>query len=45
MALPILRETKMITLHIEHGEDKSETLEELAEVISTVLDEVIHRQA
>jgi N-acetylmuramoyl-L-alanine amidase len=45
MALPILRETKMITLHIEHGLDKDETLEELAEVIATVLDEVIHRRA
>jgi N-acetylmuramoyl-L-alanine amidase len=45
MALPILRETKMITLHIEHGEDKEETLEELAVVISVVLSEVIHRQA
>jgi hypothetical protein len=43
MALPILRETKMITLHIEHGIDKDETLEELAEVISAVLSEVIHR--
>ena len=45
MALPILRETKMITLHIEHGSNKDETLEELAEVIATVLAEVIHRQA
>jgi N-acetylmuramoyl-L-alanine amidase len=45
MALPILRETKMITLRIEHGIDQNETLKELAEVISTVLDEVIHRQA
>jgi N-acetylmuramoyl-L-alanine amidase len=45
MALPILRETKMITLHIEHGNDKVETLKELAEVIATVLDEVIHRRA
>jgi hypothetical protein len=45
MALPILRETKMITLHIEHGEDSSGTLEALAQVISSVLDEVIHRQA
>lgn len=44
MALPILRETKMITLHIEHGTDKNETLEELAEVISVVLGEVIHRK-
>jgi hypothetical protein len=45
MALPILRETKMITLHIEHGLDKDEALEELAGVIATVLDEVIHRRA
>jgi N-acetylmuramoyl-L-alanine amidase len=43
MALPILRETKMITLHIEHGEDEHQTLERLAEVVSTVLGEVIHR--
>jgi len=43
MALPILRETKMITLHIEHGEDREETLAELADVISVVLGEVIHR--
>jgi hypothetical protein len=43
MALPILRETKMITLHIEHGEDPSAMLEELADVISAVLGEVIHR--
>jgi N-acetylmuramoyl-L-alanine amidase len=43
MALPILRETKMITLHIEHGVDGTETLNALAEVISTVLGEVIHR--
>ena len=45
MALPILRETKMITLHIEHGEGTPETLEELAAIISNVLGEVIHRQA
>jgi N-acetylmuramoyl-L-alanine amidase len=45
MALPILRETKMTTLHIEHGSDEDATLEELAEVIATVLAEVIHKQA
>ncbi len=45
MALPVLRETKMITLHIEHGDDDEQTLKELAEVIATVLGEVIHRQA
>jgi N-acetylmuramoyl-L-alanine amidase len=44
MALPILRETQMITLHIEHGIDSEETLKEFAEVIATVLGEVIHRQ-
>ncbi len=43
MALPILRETKMITLHIEHGVDDIATLEVLAVVVSTVLGEVIHR--
>ncbi len=43
MALPILRETKMITLHIEHGEESPETLQALAEGIATVLGEVINR--
>jgi hypothetical protein len=33
----------MITLHVELGIDHDETLKELAEVISVVLDEVIHR--
>jgi N-acetylmuramoyl-L-alanine amidase len=44
MALPILRETRMITLHIEVGNLKLETLEELAEVIAGVFGEVIHRR-
>jgi N-acetylmuramoyl-L-alanine amidase len=43
MALPILRETKMITMHIEHGEDSEATLRELARVIGSVMGEVIHR--
>jgi hypothetical protein len=43
MALPILRETKMITLHIEHGISSEETLGELANVIAGILIEVIHR--
>jgi N-acetylmuramoyl-L-alanine amidase len=43
MALPILRETKMITMHIEHGEDSITTLQELARVIGAVMGEVIHR--
>jgi hypothetical protein len=33
----------MITLHIELGNLNVETLEELAEVISAVFGEVIHR--
>jgi len=44
MALPILRETKMLTLHVEHEQTSEETLEELARVISGILVEVIHRQ-
>ena len=43
MALPILRETQMTTLHVEHGPSSSEALEELANVILAVLGEVIHR--
>ncbi len=44
MALPILRETKMTTLHIEHAADSQGALEELALVITKVIGEVIHRQ-
>ncbi len=44
MALPILRETKMITLHVEHNNCSQETLRELARVIAGILVEVIHRQ-
>ena len=43
MALPILRETKMITMHVEHGEESDATLAELARIIGLVLGEVIHR--
>ena len=43
MALPILRETKMTTLHIEHGASSQDALEELALVITKVMGEVIHR--
>ncbi|MEO9180532.1 MAG: peptidoglycan-binding domain-containing protein [Acidimicrobiales bacterium] len=45
MALPILRETKMITLHIEHDDSPEETLRALARVITGILLEVIHRQS
>ena len=43
MALPILRETKMVTLHIEHGDEPESTLRSLAHVIGSVMGEVIHR--
>lgn len=43
MALPILRETRMTTLRIEHGQHEEETLLDLARIISTVLMEVFHR--
>lgn len=43
MALPILRETRMTTLHIEHGVLDDSGLAGLAAVISTVLLEVFHR--
>ena len=43
MALPILRETRMTTLRIEHGVVDDEVLEELAAVVSGRIGEVIHR--
>ncbi len=43
MALPILRETRMTTLHIEHGEQSDQQLRELAVTIAQVLAEVFHR--
>lgn len=43
MALPILRETKMTTLHIEHGEHDDVALHDLAEVFLQVLTQVFHR--
>ena len=43
MALPILRETAMTTLHIEHGAHPEPALQELAVVISSILGKVIHR--
>jgi N-acetylmuramoyl-L-alanine amidase len=44
MALPLLRETRMTTLHIEHGEQSDQELHELAVVIAQVLTEVFHRE-
>lgn len=43
MALPILRETHMTTLHIEHGHHSVEDLQDLAEATVRVLSRVIHR--
>jgi N-acetylmuramoyl-L-alanine amidase len=43
MALPVLRETRMTTLRIEHGFLTHEVLGELANVISRIIAEVIHR--
>jgi N-acetylmuramoyl-L-alanine amidase len=43
MALPILRETMMTTLHIEHGQQTDQELQELAVIIARVLVQVFHR--
>jgi N-acetylmuramoyl-L-alanine amidase len=43
MALPILRETRMTTLRVEHGQLPEERLRGLSAVICVVLGEVIHR--
>jgi N-acetylmuramoyl-L-alanine amidase len=43
MALPILRETKMTTLHIEHGTPPDQVLGEIAAEIAAVVSKVIHR--
>ncbi len=44
MALPILRETKMMTLHIEHGTPAHQVLSEMAAEIAAVVMKVIHRE-
>ena len=43
MALPILRETKMTTLHIEHGGHDELDLRAICDTITSVLMEVFHR--
>lgn len=45
MALPILRETKMTTLHVEHGNSPDQVLREIADEIATVVTRVFHRDA
>ena len=44
MALPILRETKMMTLHVEHGTPSDQVLSEIAAEIASVVLKVIHRE-
>ena len=43
MALPLLRETKMTTLHVEHGPRDPEELCAITEAVTSVLIEVFHR--
>lgn len=43
MALPILRETQMTTLHIEHGNPSDQVLREMAREIARVVATVFHR--
>ena len=43
MALPILRETRMTTLHIEHDGHTQSEFQAMAATISSVIGEVIHR--
>jgi N-acetylmuramoyl-L-alanine amidase len=43
MALPILRETKMTTLYLEHGPFATEDLRGVTEALTSVLVEVFHR--
>jgi N-acetylmuramoyl-L-alanine amidase len=43
MALPILRETRMTTLHVEHGPRELDDLRDVSHVFRAVLTEVFHR--
>jgi len=43
MALPLLRETRMTTLHVEHGPRDLEELRAITEALTSVLVEVFHR--
>ncbi|MFZ1063750.1 MAG: peptidoglycan-binding domain-containing protein [Acidimicrobiales bacterium] len=43
MALPLLRETRMTTLHVEHGPREPEELQRITEALASVLIEVFHR--
>ena len=43
MAIPILRETQMTTLHVEHGETAFEESEQLSRAISQAIRDFFHR--
>jgi N-acetylmuramoyl-L-alanine amidase len=45
MALPILRETKMTTVHVEHGTLAEQVLHQAITAIGAVVSQVIHRPA
>jgi hypothetical protein len=42
MALPILRETQMTTIHVEHGDMAVEESEQLARAISQTIRDFFH---
>jgi N-acetylmuramoyl-L-alanine amidase len=43
MALPILRETKMTTVHVEHGDLSEQELHQVITALEGVVEQVIHR--
>jgi N-acetylmuramoyl-L-alanine amidase len=45
MALPILRETRMTTVHIEHGDLSEQVLHPVITALEGVVEQVIHRSA
>ena len=45
MALPILRETKMTTVHVEHGNLPEQVLHQVITALEAVMQRVIHRSA
>lgn len=45
MALPVLRETKMTTVHVQHGQHDQEAIAAVVTAILSTVEKVIHRQA
>jgi hypothetical protein len=43
MALPILRETTMTTIHVEHGDVAEQVLHQVITALEGVVEQVIHR--